>query len=49
MKAPNLPSFSDSCPGLAGRAFARVAAIGARREEVVGEELVQRVEHLASG
>ena len=47
MKAPNLPSFSDSWPLPQDGQSARIAAVLARREDVRPEQLVEAVEHLA--
>ena len=47
MKAPNLPSLSDSRPVPQVGADARIAAVGARREDVRRQHLVERVDHLA--
>ena len=46
MKEPNLPSFSDNCPlPQDGQARASLA-VGAGREDVRRQDVVQRVQHI---
>ena len=47
MKAPNLPSLSESATVAAGRADARIGAVLAGREQVRREHVVEHVEHFA--
>ena len=46
MKAPNLPSFSESCPFPQEGQRRAIGAVLARRENVRAQELVEAVEHL---